>query len=59
MLKKLDSAKNHVYRNRGKYAALATLVVCAKLQMLSAKQWNEFLEEHNLTDAYYTHTQED
>lgn len=47
---------NHVNRNRGKYGIVAgsgaTLYVLNKLDRVA--KWNEFLEEHDLTDAFYS-----
>lgn len=54
MLKdKLVSVKNHVFRNRGKYSAIATLTVCTALHTAQVKEVDGFLKEHNLFDKYY------
>lgn len=42
------SVKNHVHRNRAKYAAGATFAVMLKLQMHTATQWTEFLKEKGI-----------
>jgi len=42
------SAKNHIHRNRGKYAAGATFVACTAMHMTAVKQWNAFLEEKGI-----------
>ena len=54
-----DSVKNrtidHIRRYRGRYAAATTAVAFyAILTRPAVKQWNEFLEEHNLTDTFYS-----
>lgn len=51
---KINSVKTHVVNNRAKYAAATTAVAFLALIHHNAKALNEFLEEHNLTDAYYT-----
>jgi LPS sulfotransferase NodH len=42
------SAKNHIHRNRAKYAAGATLIVMARLNYMAAKQWSDFMEEKGI-----------
>lgn len=52
--KTATSVKNHVHRNRGKYAAAATFTGMAAYHIrVIAPQWNDFLDEHDLRDAYY------
>lgn len=51
---KIVKVKNHIRRNRAKYAAAATLTVCVAFQYRIASSWNEFLEYHNLLDEFYT-----
>ena len=57
MPEKIRALKNktvlHVHRNSAKYAAAATAAVFIKLQLRSGKNMNEFLEKHNLLDAFY------
>jgi hypothetical protein len=53
------SAQAHVIRCRGRYAALATLAVCAAINNARVKEMNGFLEDHNLLDEYYTPEIED
>ena len=50
---KITTVKNHIHRNRAKYAAAGTLIACLALQREIAKQWNEFLDEHDLKEAYW------
>jgi hypothetical protein len=45
---KAISVKNHVYRHRGKYSALATLIVMLEMQHISGQQWTAFLEEKGI-----------
>lgn len=52
-MNKLTAVKNHVVRNRAKYAVAATLTVCVALQINNAKTWNAFLDKHGLTNEYY------
>ncbi|QPL14686.1 hypothetical protein SEA_SCHWARTZ33_41 [Gordonia phage Schwartz33] len=53
MNEKIIAAKKHVYRNRAKYAAAATLTVCVTVQIKAAGQWNKFLVENGLFDKFY------
>lgn len=57
MLEKLNSKKNqvqtHIVKHRAKYAAATTAAAFVTLMHQRAKDWNAFLEEHNLTDAFY------
>lgn len=46
-------AKMFVSKHRVALAVTATLVVGVAFQVAKAKQWNEFLAEHNLVDAFY------
>lgn len=50
---KAVSAKNHVVRNRGKYAAGATFIVMLKLQLHTATQINQFLTEKGIDPMEY------
>jgi len=50
---KITKVKKHVYRNRAKYAAGATLTVCVGIQLMAARSWNKFLDEHDLLETYY------
>lgn len=43
-----DSTKNHVDRNRGKYASLATAAMFVVLMQTANKQWTEFLIEKGI-----------
>lgn len=52
-MNKLKTLQNHIYRNRAKYAAATTLAVCVAIRLHSAKEWNAFLEDHNLLDEFY------
>ncbi len=45
---KAVSVKNHVDRNRGKYAVLVTASVFIYLQSQASKQWTEFLVEKGI-----------
>ncbi|QAU06271.1 hypothetical protein SEA_RICKMORE_37 [Gordonia phage Rickmore] len=53
MNEKLITAKNHVLRNRAKYAVAATVTVCVAVQYKAASQWNEFLKENDLFEKFY------
>ena len=62
MRNKLNSAKNravlvaeHIHHYRGRYAVATTFVATVAMfnKMDRLSDWNAFLEEHNLTDAYY------
>lgn len=55
---KTANAMRHVHRNRAKYATLVTSVVFVKLMIAQANGWNQFLEEHGLTEEFY-HFEED
>lgn len=55
---KLSTVKNHVTRNRAKYAVAATLVVSAYVYRSQVKVMNAFLTEHNLIDTFYEITEE-
>ena len=50
---KIDKVKNHIRRNRAKYAVAATLTVCVAFQYRIASSWNEFLEENEMLDEFY------
>lgn len=58
MNKKLTTVRNHLVRNRAKYAVAATLVVCAVINKARVSEWDGFLTEHNLLDTYYTNGEE-
>lgn len=45
---KATSAKEHVVRNRAKYAAAATLVACYSVHYIALTQWHDFLEEKGI-----------
>lgn len=45
---KATSAKEHVIRNRAKYAAAATVVVCFSVHRVAVKQWDAFLVEKGI-----------
>jgi hypothetical protein len=47
------ATKEHVFRNRGKYAVAGTSLVFLALLRSNAKTWNAFLEKHELMDEYY------
>ena len=51
---KINSVKTHVVTHRAKYAAATTAAAFVTLMHRNAKVLNEFLEEHNLLDEYYT-----
>ena len=51
---KIESVKTTVVRHRAKIAVVATAATAVYVMHRNAKVLNEFLEEHNLTDAYYT-----
>lgn len=51
---KVVSARNHVSRNRGRYGILAGLTLGLALNRVAVNSWNEFLEEQNLTDEFYS-----
>ncbi|QAU06744.1 hypothetical protein SEA_AFLAC_39 [Gordonia phage Aflac] len=53
MNEKLIAAKNHVHRNRAKYAVAATLTACVAVQYKAATQWNNFLKENDLFEKFY------
>lgn len=57
MRDKLNSIKVHVHNHRAKYAAgaatLATATVGGIFVVARAKEWNEFLEEHDLYNQFY------
>jgi hypothetical protein len=53
MYNKFHSVKEHVIRNRAKYAAGATFMVMLRLQFHTASEFNAFLKEHDLFDKYY------
>ncbi len=53
MRQKLTSLKNVAYQHRAKIAVAATLSVVVAFELARGKQWNEFLEEHNLTAEFY------
>lgn len=60
MLKnKLTSVKNHVHRNRGRYAFAAGFATCFAITVQARKSWDEFLTEHGLFDEFYTPEDED
>ncbi len=51
--KKVVALKDHIFLNRARYAALATLAGCTVLQLRNAAEWNQFLKDHDLFDKYY------
>ena len=53
MNQKLNNVKNHIHRNRAKYAVAGTLTACLALQITAARQWNTFLDEKGLKEEYY------
>lgn len=53
MRNKIHQLRNHIHNHRGAYASLATTAVFATLITRNAKILNEFLEEHDLMEAYY------
>lgn len=57
--KKAASVKNHIYRNRAKYAVVATLAVAGVAFVKRANEWNEFLDEKGLSDEFYKIDEED
>jgi hypothetical protein len=48
------STQKFVSKHRVAIAVTLTAAVAVKLQMSTAKQFNEFLKEHNLFDEYYS-----
>lgn len=50
---KIIKVEKHIKRNRAKYAALTTLVVCVTVQRQAAKQWNAFLTDEGLFNKFY------
>lgn len=53
MKKQIATAKNFVSKHRVAIAVTLTAVLAVKLQMRTAREFNEFLKEHNLFDEYY------
>jgi len=45
---KAISTKNHIYRNRARYAAGATFIVMLRMQYLASSQWEEFMIEKGI-----------
>lgn len=45
---KAISIKNHVHRNRGKYAVLVTATAFIYIQQIANAQWTEFLTEKGI-----------
>lgn len=53
LAEKAIAVYDHVVRNRAKYAAAGTTVFFAGVLIARARVWNEFLDEHDLTDTFY------
>lgn len=51
---KLTAVRNHVSRNRAKYAFVAGFAACFAMTQGARSQWNEFLDEKGLTDEFYS-----
>lgn len=51
---KIASAKEFARKHRAKIAVAVTLTGCVIAQIKIAGNWNDFLEEHDLTDEYYS-----
>lgn len=52
-MKKIKNVRNHVSRNRTKYGFAAGFIAATAIHIKAAKQWNEFLDENDLTDQFY------
>lgn len=52
-MNQLKAVKNHVYRNRAKYAVAATVVVCGYLHRKQVDHMNVFLDANGLMEKYY------
>lgn len=50
---KINSAAATIRKHRAKIAVVATATTLIYLNRKRVQQLNEFLEEHDLTDAYY------
>ena len=46
-------AKNHIRRNRAKYAAGATFVASLALHYRIASSWNDYLRDQGLLQDFY------
>jgi len=57
MFTKLSSTKDRTAdfcrRHRTAITITATALVCLKVHNSAVEGWNEFLEEHDLTDKFY------
>jgi len=53
MKNKIARTRKFVSDHRVAIAVVATASVGIALQMRNAREWNEFLKEHNLFDEYY------
>lgn len=53
-MNKLIAVKNHVHRNRGKYAFAAGFVSCFAITQHARNEWNEFLDAKGLLDEFYS-----
>lgn len=53
MNEKIEAARTHIRKHRAKYAAAVTLVTCLVVHRLAVNEWNEFLDEYDLTEEYY------
>lgn len=53
MPKKITAIKEHLHRNRAKYAFAAGFLACYAITNRARNEWNEFLEERGLTDEFY------
>lgn len=53
MKDKLEALKHHIHDRRGRYAAAGTVTLFLALGYRNTKEWNEFLKEHGVYDAYH------
>lgn len=54
MKDKLTAVKAHILRNRAKYAIAGTATVLVGVYVRKiVPEWNEFLKEQGVYDAYY------
>lgn len=54
MKDRLNRIKNHISKHRVKYGVGAAVTGVAVLVVKRAQEWNEFLEEEGVYDAYTT-----
>lgn len=51
---KINSTVAVIRKHRAKIAVVTTVTTMLYLDRKRVAQWNEFLTEHNLLDAFYT-----